>query len=440
MGETTTRVRKRKKKKKAGGFDVAALLAKAGENKKILISVGGGLGAVLLVWVAMSFFGGQGEDTQTPDDPKVIAATMKRQKGIDTEITVGKNGFNTIELALIYFKKYPPKDEDVTPKITVPGGKTYKERIIIEGDDCPSGVQIVSSGSKPAVLAPGGGAPIIEMIRIDHSVIDGFEVQAKGTKVAVQLSGNFIDSVLKNLKITGFSKTGILGLGTAGFAGFGGTGTYGNFDRVVLVGSAKATGMRFRSQDFNDPSLLRFTGCRFLGPMQNGIVFESTVRDIEIRESIFSQGQAGVKLEASGLTIENFLIANSTFHKLENGIVFTGLPADGSRGIDFSHNLFADIKGPEVWVKEGFNPAQFTKMSKPSGGKFNLSSRAKPAKPVPGSLSVLFTKPNSGQQDVKIAFASTKPADATFLKPKAKGPTPPAGPENLKPYIGAVKP
>jgi hypothetical protein len=329
---------------------------------------------------------------------------------------------------------------DVALTITVPGGKTYKERIVISGDDFPSGVKIVSRGSKPAVLAPGGGSPIIVMTSTRDSIIDGFEVQAKGAKVAVKLSGHFSDSALRNVKITGFSETGILGLGTEGFAGFGGSGTHGDFVNVVLAGGTKATGMRFQSQDFTDPSQLRFTGCRFLGPMQDGIVFTSGVRDIEIRESIFSQGQVGVKLDSSALTVENLLIANNTFHKLQNGIHFTGMPASGSKGIDVSHNLFADIKGPEVLIKTGFNAGGLQRMSAPQGGKFNLSSRAKPAKPVPGSWSVLFTQPKSGQQGVKVAFASTKPADATFLKPKAKGPTPPAGPAKLKPYVGAVKP
>ena len=77
----------------------------------------------------------------------------------------------------------------------------------------------MSSGVGRAKLAPSGSGPAIKLVGIKFFQIQGFDVDASGKDVAIELSGYLNRSSLKDLNVSGFSKVCISMKGAVGFNG-----------------------------------------------------------------------------------------------------------------------------------------------------------------------------------------------------------------------------
>ena len=69
------------------------------------------------------------------------------------------------------------------------GGETYNEAIVVDNssDAYPPGILLVSAGVGRAKLAPSGSGPAIKLVGSEHFGIHGFDVDASGKDVAIEM-------------------------------------------------------------------------------------------------------------------------------------------------------------------------------------------------------------------------------------------------------------
>ncbi|QDV50254.1 serine/threonine protein kinase [Gimesia fumaroli] len=404
--------------------------------------VGGGVGLLLIAGVVM--FALSGEENAKPQEVKVAPPKEKETEKkaptpetLPEEIKVGpKEDYKTIAAALkdiqiVFDKTFGVDSKTYTIKVTA--GQELKERIQIDNSDLnyPKGITIVAESGKPVILAPDGPEAVIQLKGIEGLAIDGFLIRAQGKKVAVELSEFLVGTKLKNLKINDFQETGILARGISGL---------GNLpfllENVRLkAGSPQAVGLDFTG-DTN--SSIVMSNVRCLNAMQTGLRFSSSVRDTQIKESIFSESSTGIRFESLGQDLTNLKLTNNTFFIVKSGIVFSVMPGPGSETIQISRNLFAAIEGPEAKVEQQNDPKVWAKILT---AQENESSRTAPT-PVPADELDLFK--NKGKRgDANLSnFVSTTPGDEKFLSPAPDNPARKVAgtPGGMKPYVGAVGP
>ncbi|VAX38319.1 unspecified signal transduction; unspecified kinase or ATP dependent regulatory protein; cellular communication/signal transduction [hydrothermal vent metagenome] len=416
----------------------------------ISMAVAGVMLAGILIWGMFALFG-----TPEKNVKKNSVAKIKKNKDsevgndprqlLGSDIVVGSSPaahFVTIKEALRYVKRnYRPDQYDLNAfqVITIFPG-IYHERIEIDNEDnsdskFPASVHLVAAGGASVVLAPGGAAPIINLSNnVEGFHIDGLTIDAKEAKIACVLNGNLPGTALKNMTIRGFSQTGILGKGSVGITA--------NNQEVLLENikfnpaSPTSVAIRFRSdeENGNDALGISIKKCRFSGKMQAAIKFETNAFHIDIRESIFNQNDIGIWFEGVNRDFRRVTIANNTFYKNKNGIVFTSRPGGKSNEITFRRNLFYQTTGADLIVQSGFKSGSF---STQVIAKSNMTTDIKP--PVAGEKE-LFKAARKIPKGQKILFDSTDSRAANFLKVKAPSTKVPGTNDGLKPYIGAVAP
>ncbi len=441
----------------------AAARKKPQVSRNVLIG-GASVISVLLMVIAYLLFG-RGEAS----DPKVSASGKKKGKTTQTAnskgskaggasplpdhgiYTVGPSGkYKTIAAALAEIKKRPPnKSIKAIQTIKVAAGQTYAERIAID-QSYPIGIEIVADPETgpPPVLAPTGSDPIVvihptkDMVKNFH--LEGFRLDATGKDVAVELSEWIPGTQLKRLEIAGFSKAGIH---------VDGVQTYTSerdkivVDNVVFRNAAPAAvGMMF-SKKAAPPSYVQIHQCRFLGPLDCGIQFDSDIVGIDISESIFYQTATGVKLLGADRTWQDLRFASNTFYENDRGIVFTNMPGPQTRELGFYSNLFVGSKAADAVVEKDFKLKEFLEMHNISSGgaAHNWTTRPPTEPPKPEELSYLFNSIGAEHSRTDVEFVSTDPTQADFLAPKATSALQKANaalpPKNkLGPQIGAVRP
>lgn len=369
---------------------------------------------------------------------------------IGKEITVGGAGahFATITEALAYVAEHYSGGRRDVQTIQVAGGQTYAERIRIskeQADVYPSGIRIVSSGETRAILAPTGGEPAISLTGgPEKFTLEGFDVIA-GAPVAIQIEGTLKGLRLKNLQVSGFTQTGLLGKSPVGFGAFD--------DDVQIEGitfkgnSASAVGVRLQSaSELVHSSQVKIKDCRFLGPLGTGVFFPDDAVEVQVRGCIFSEVDSGVRFEGSGRFWKAVVLAHNTFYKVRRPISFAEMPGVITNGMGFFRNLFVEPGGPEAIVEKDFNAAKFlthVEGSNLNGFEGNWSTRAAPAEPEPNLIGDLFHPGRNGKRDPAAAvFNTTDPTKPRFLAPGTNSPhanVPNPGKDNF-PYIGAVAP
>ncbi|MEX0716826.1 MAG: protein kinase [Planctomycetaceae bacterium] len=364
-------------------------------------------------------------------------------------VAVGSGGdFQTIAEAIADTHRFfQPANDQETRTIKVVGGRTYPEAIFIDGSDSarpfPRGVTIVSDGSQPAVLAPSGTDPVVTIRNANRFVFEGFTVKADGKSVAIAQSGDFESSRLRNLRISGFTKTGIHATSTAGHPD---AGNEAYFENIELTGDGpEAVGIRIGSEDGIPATSLVVTECRFFGPMSAGVVIQDAPNEITIENSIFSGTGIGVRFDNPGEYMRAIRLLNNTFHELDHGVTFTGLPSQVSSGFAFARNLFAGMRGAEVLVRDEFDEERFSRLfDRTNGLAFNFSDREKPQTPGPGEPTIVFegrAASRGSRQGVAAGFRSTERSAADFLTPASDSPA--AKVEVAKDefvHVGAKKP
>ncbi|MEX0704148.1 MAG: serine/threonine-protein kinase [Planctomycetales bacterium] len=447
------------RRRASGGF--AASLA---QNQRALVVAGGAI-AVLAALAAGGYFAyayftrpaslpyAEEADDGKVDDERQRAQQQKiaenlPDRNLGPVVTVGPGGdFRTIAEAVADTQKFfHPANDRETRTIKVAGGQTYPEPIFIDNSDpsrpFPRGVTIVSDGPQPAVLAPPGSGPALTLRRASRVIVEGFTLKAEGKEVAVAQSGDFEGSRLRNLRIAGFTKTGILAEGTAGGPD---PGDEARFEDLALTGDGpEAVGIRLGSYEGIQATAIVVTGCRFFGPMSAAVLIQDAPNDITIEKSIFSGTGIGVRFADANQYMREIRLLNDTFHDLDHGITFAGMPNEVSSDFVFARNLFAGVRGAEVVVRKDYDETLFPGLFDAAQGlAHNYSDREKPAVPAPGEPPLTFEgkgRSQGSQQGVKPAFRSTERSSPEFLAPAAGSPQAEvkAGSETF--HVGAIGP
>lgn len=382
--------------------------------------------------------GGNKSKKKKPKEEKILS-----QQG---EFTVGPAGqYRTIGAALAEIKTYKPNPSKKSIQtIKVAAGQTYNERIVID-ETFPRGIQIVAEPGAPAVLASPGSEPAV-VVRpgkgtIDHFRLEGFQIDAAGKEVAIELAEWVVGAQLKRLDIQGFSRAGVH---------INGAQTYSaQTDRIVvenvtLRNAAQAAGILL-TRKTEDPLYIRVSQCRFLGPLDCGVRIDTNAIGIEISESIFFENTTGILLQGEDRMWKDLLVAANTFYNNERAIVFAAMPGPQTGDLAFHNNLFVNSRTADAVVEKNYKPADFFLMYRtlPGGSAYNWTTRPASDPPNPGELSTLFDTigKNSGVKD--LPFVSTDPTSPDFLAPPPGSPQRQVGtlldPKRFGQQIGAVR-
>jgi serine/threonine-protein kinase len=457
---------RRAKRRRSGrsNSDMFRPLINLSKNKQVRVGMAAVAGVVLLGAIvsfieidwSFAFFAGSGDkktnqevaadssddsqaDDTTPDSSTDSGSPPKALgEGI---VEVGPAAkFKTIAAALKHARdNYEPRRRKSQLVIQVAGGKTYSERIVVDGS-YPAGIRIVAKEGARPVLTSTDNQPLIKLDGVERFSIEGFDLNAQGKSTAIELAGYLTDCHLKDLKLSGFTGTGILANGAVG------VGVYDQEIRLEHIelhaAGPKAVGMRFQ-QGTSDTSQVKVTDCRFHGPLLVGILLQNSPTFIAVRRSIFAEAKTGIKFDGSNMRLSNITVGNCTFFKLDRGIVFTSLPSTASHSLKITRNVFSGLKGLDIVVENEFDSKTMFTMFSAAGRAtgWNWTSRAKPETPIDGEFDIFS---NGGQMGAKIDFVSVDAGSERFLAPVAGEPWARVAAEDpktdLKSYAGAVGP
>ena len=361
-------------------------------------------------------------------------------------VKVGPGGnFSTIGAALNYLKenksRYDTGSRRTSCKVEVIGGETYNEAIVVDnsGNAYPPGILLVSAGVGRAKLAPSGSGPAIKLVGIENFGIHGFDVDASGKDVAIEMSGYLNRSNLKNLKVSGYAKVGIAMKGAVGFSN-----DEIILEKIDLRGAGGTTAGIHLTQGENSASRIKILNCRLIGPQDNGLLIESDVTYIEMRENIIADAGVGISFPNGPLTLKDVQILNTTFYKCSRGGITLGqMPTppggiSGSGGLAITRNLFAQVNGPELLIENDFDDKKFDRYFSADGGGVdqNWSDRQQAADITAGQRDIVHRE---NQRVPTIQFSSTDSDSDDFLRLEKNTPYSQVGGARLKtkPYIGA---
>lgn len=403
------------------------------------------LGLSLILVLSGVFSNGTDEPIQnTPDDttqvdPEVSPenANAGRPRPVAGEpIRVGAEGhFLSISEAIEYVRLNFRNGVSVDQPIVVATG-TYRDRIVIDNSlrlSIPRGVRIVCEDAEPAVLNPTGSEPVIALDGVEGITIENFVVEAGDRAAAVHVGGYSLNTQLRRLRIQGVTGVGIAAVGASGLSGQ----RLGLDDIDVVAASTEAIGLRCTA-DLLDTQHIDLINCRFLGPMRIGVEFATKTWNVTLRQCIFDQCRSAVSFTGTTPDLQNVAFINNTFHAYQRAIVFQDTPLTNSRQnqqFQFVRNLFVNGNGRELDFEKAYNAEMGARLL--ANQRFNWSERAAPADPST-ELDIFSAGGHRGEE---VAFLSSSPDDADFLRP--------AGPELRQAvtepadgydYIGAVSP
>jgi len=394
-----------KDRKPASG--IRGLIRKRAVRMAVVVTVG-----VLLLagvgWVIATKIGGNSDDDPKPAPPVRPAVERKQPK----ELLVGPNAeFKTLGKAVAdVIRRFDKegKREEMTQVIRVAGGATYKERIQFDNSQTKFEnltLSIVCDSTRPAVFAPSGPDPVLKLSKMKQFTLDGFVLKSDGGRTAVELDGACYGLQLKNLTLTGYTESGILGDRLQGFFS---PETEMRFQNVRFQGGPRSAGVRLTG----DTSWVQISGCRFLGPMSAGVVYDGDQYTCSVSQSLFHDAGVGVRVQGARRKLNEVKLSDNTFHQCGRGIVFDRMPASGSGELVISRNLFAKLRDNDVIVEAGFKPPAFRKFLADGGLRDNMTDRSPQPK---GNLPALFDR---GKKGVSLKFKSVKPDDRDFLLPQ----------------------
>ena len=360
------------------------------------------------------------------------------------EVSVGgKTGeYSSIRDALIAVRdRYRPGLRSLnTFTIKVAPG-TYADRIRIDGriQSWPEGVKLMGMGE--VRLSPTGSDPVIRVANISRLTLENLQIDASEKDVAVELSDDLHETRLIQLRVSGFSKTGIVCKGAQGLS-FADSQLL--LDQLQFdAASPQATGIQLDASTENEVNNLIIRNCRFLHPMQAGITLQGrSPYGIKIIGCLFNELTEGVRFDGEP-QLRLISVTNNTFRKTRHGILFSQTPHELSTELGFRRNLFIGVGEAEVAVKPKFDEPQFRAILAPNslGIQNNWSDRIKPATPKTAEVTILFE--NGGRQgEQNLLLFSTDPSNPKFLAPTEKSPHQDiagAQPTEYK-WIGAVGP
>lgn len=349
-----------------------------------------------------------------------------------SDITVGPEGnFASIQEAIDYVRQnFQPLSKTDQRTIRVVGGHVYPEAIAIDNSQFgsfPQGVQIICKDESPAILAPPGLDPIVDLINVERFRLEGFELRGGQRAIGMRVQGYLLNTTFENLSIRDITSSAIQGIGIAGIRG-----RRVEFRSIVVHQSAPhAAGLSLESGDRPTKELL-IHRCRFGGQLSTGVHISGEVANVEIKECRFSEIATPVLFAGGPPQIENVSLVNNTFHEFDLAAVrFSEVPQIGSRGVGFQKNLFVSGAGPEVSVD---GDAGSQSLSKGMVNQLNWTQGADQ------NGVDIFSR--NGRRDVgKVEFVSQDVTlDGGFLKPKDPELRTAASAAANPRFIGAVPP
>lgn len=391
-------------------------------------------------------------NTPAPEPkPKPAPAPTKPIDG--KVIDVGPDGhFREIWEALSYLREQKVKydvpvsslKDQANVTINVTGGQTY-EAIAIDASGqtskYPSGIHVIAKGA-PAKLKPRDDGLAVRLLEAKHFRLENFEIDVSGRETAIEMYGYCTQSMLTKLKISGFTKTGIRGLGISGEKGK----EMRIADCEFRPGNGSAVALRFLLS-LTTTRHVSVQNCLFLGPQTSAIELGGEVSNLQVRHNLIEQAYVGISVLHSRNPkklpdLSHIQIANNTFYNnSQAGIGFYQMPSSRSCNLVFNRNLFAKGGGTEMIISEGYDSAKFEKLLSDKDGKSvakaidqNWSDRKDAAG---ASQPELVT--DAKQRVDAINFASVDRNSPDFLQPAAGVPfaNVPNPAFNTMPFIGA---
>jgi hypothetical protein len=403
-----------------------------------------GLMSVVAVLGGLAWFGSREKDRPVRPIEKMAAkktivspspAQLPPRPKIDGDIRVGPRGhFKTIGEAIDYVRESYASDGLSTRStgesrtIKVAGWHTYPESIDIENSDFhfPKGLRIICDDPVPAILAPRDPRSVVRLNGVERFTLEGFDIDAAGKRSGIELSGYLVGTRLRNLRIGGHCDTDILVRGAVAFER---PESRCILDHLVLRGGGPGgTGVRFES-GINPSSNLTIAGCRFFGPFESAITFNSSVVGINVRESIITRASVGILVQGERLAVKDLAIVNNTFHELNLGIVFRGMLPASSSGLIVQRNVFTEVAGAEMFVGREIQRTGFLSTFAKGAATGNWTSR-KVGTPRPDGEIDLFA--SGGRTGAEFQFQSTDPENSRFLWPAVNAPHKASGAVILK--------
>ncbi len=391
-------------------------------------------------------------NTPAPEPkPKPAPAPSKPISG--KVIDVGPDGhFQEIWEALSYLRQEKLKfaapggvsKDRANVTINVTGGQSYEAFAIDSSartSSYPDGIHVIAKGA-PAKLKPRADGLAVRLLEAKYFRLENFEIDVSGRETAIEMYGYCTGTTLAKLKVSGFTKTGIRGLGISGEKGK----EMQIEDCEFTPGQRSAVAMRF-VQSLTMTQYVLVQNCRCLGPQQSAIELGGEVRNLQVRQNVIEQADIGIRILHSGNArklpdLQHIVIANNTFFGHgQTGIAFYQVPSSRSCNLVFNRNLFAKGNGAEMLFVEGFDSAKFEKMLSDKDGKTvpkaidqNWSDRKDSAGANQPELIA-----DAKQRVDAINFSSTDRKSPDFLQPAAGAPfaNVPNPQFNSKPFVGA---
>ncbi len=375
--------------------------------------VGGSVLAVTIILLALTFLLPTGSSSRQP--PKGRAKVSEYEVGV-------KGKYKTISAALEALKAAGfPKTS-----IRVTGNKTYSERLVLS--DLPAGVTIFAEDPGGPTLSSSGPEPLLEISNVRGLKIEGFNLNAEAKEVGIRLKGKIPQVGISGCFLSGFTKQGIVLEGTQGS-----TTDRVLLDKVQLKAAQPAAVGIVLMKGAAIPKYVSIDSCRLLGPMSAGIVIDSNCEDIKLVKNVLAEVGVGIRFLGDSRILKDVGIANTTFFKLKQGVVFATMPSKSSEKLGFFNNLFAQIEGGELIVEKGYEPSDFAGILDYQTGR-NWTD-----KPAADPKMMIFV--TEGMAGVNYQFQSLDPNNSAFLAPSPMSPQRDASPGGLgDAYVGAIGP
>lgn len=448
---------------------VTALGKKLNGIPKQYLMIGGGVAGGLVVLIglglALGWFGADPKKTtksKKKSKPAAVAANTGESAAgksaaaakasadavwmTKRQTTVGPAGeYRTISDALQQIRQhFRPQNRSDRFLINVHPG-TYTERIALVGkefkSDYPGNVILRREGDIGEVVLKSGTAdPPVRLENVAGVQLVNLTVQADGKPVGMELAEGLDRCLLRNVRVEGFSETGVLLSGALG-------SSFSN-DRLTLEevqfrgasGAVAVRALKGKLADSVDCQNILFQKCRFLGPLKAGVSLQGPdIRGWEFRECIFAQAGVGVEfLEGTGWSDYQFV--NNTFYQCPLAVRIAKQPPSTSKGLLFRRNLFVGATTGEVLIQDGFNQETLLQAQMLANNmQGNWSDRPAPATPVSGEVP-MWGGGERGRQGIE--FVSTDSAHEKFLAPTPAAPQRQVGGQiaGEPAWIGAVGP
>jgi hypothetical protein len=258
-------------------------------------------------------------------------------------------------------------------------------------------------------------------------------IDAAEHETAVDVGEYLYGTSLDGVKITGFTKYGLVGKDVSGLLDkeFVITNT-----RFETSGEAAVAIRLEAAETLADVTIQKSL---FIGPLASGIQIEteSYASKIQIRENRFFECESAIQFQGAASWV-SVVVSNNTIVAGNSGILFARQPGGETTGLIIRRNLFAGVKGPELRVISGFGSEGWKSAT---GGmtQGNVTDRSSIGT-SPGAIDLAAAGGNRLSE--KIVFKSLEPGSDDFLTPKS--------PSLLKPtdktldrelgHVGAIAP